>query len=158
MNVLLLGLALMTASGPRAELEARDVSALQFLTTQVANSFNASDALTAAMQWSNDGTLITPAGEYGEGRANVEKLVQKGLATMLKGTHSTMSVQRILPITADLAFLDVQHVVTGMQRSDGTVMPELKIHVSLVVVREGHQWLILHARPNQMQPASASFE
>lgn len=150
MNVLLLGLALVTANAPRAVLETNDLNAIKAVATQVADNFNAADAATVATHWTLDGTCSNPIGEYAEGRANIQHMFQKDFETIFKGSHSTVSIQRILPLNADLAFVDVQHGISGMKRPDGTALPDQRIHVSVVVAREGNQWLVLHARPNEM--------
>ena len=57
--------------------------------------FNQRDAKQVASCWTEDGTLITPTGEVGNGRSGVETAYRHDCDTVLKGTTSRFEITSV---------------------------------------------------------------
>lgn len=109
-------------------------------------AFNRFEPDAVAAFWADDGTLITPVGTWGEGRAGVAKAYAEDAATILKGTTSTFTIAALRKVAPDVAFVDVDHEARNFRRPDGTI-GTMKVHLVLLARREGATWKWLDARP-----------
>jgi uncharacterized protein (TIGR02246 family) len=109
-------------------------------------AFNRFDAKAVASFFSDDGTLLTPEGRYGRGRAGVEKVFRDDAQKLLAGSTSTFTVKSARPVGNDCLLLDCDHEARGARLPDGTT-GTLMVHLVLLAQRRGESWKWLDARP-----------
>lgn len=108
-------------------------------------AFNRFDAKEVASFWADDGTLLNPVGNYGEGRAAVERIFHQDAESILEGTTSTFTIQRARPVRADCVLLDLDHDVKGFRSQSGSTGP-MKLHVVMLAQQKGDGWQWLDVR------------
>lgn len=117
--------------------------------------FNTFDTKDVAACWAEDGTLISPTGEVGRGRAGVEKTYRHDCETILMGTTSKFTITSARRLGQDMAFLDLDHELQNAVRPDGT-RGTLTVHVVMLARRTGSSWQWLDARPYLFLPPPPS--
>lgn len=154
MNFLLLSAVLLTTGGAKngAMMDAKDEASLKTMVSTVGAAFDKCDGKMVAEQFAEDSTCMNPMGKFGKGRGECEKIIQADCDTILKGTHSTMTMERAMPVGKDMAWMDLTHGVTGMKGPDGKDMPEHKIAVTVLAMKHKDKWMVMHVRPSQMPP------
>lgn len=115
-------------------------------------AFNRQDPREVASFWDEEGTLISPAGMLGAGRAEVEKVYAYDLGTFLKGTRSSFDVQRVRTLARDVVCMDCDHTLSGARMPDGST-GTMKLHLVCIARRHGDGWRWLDARPYAFVPA-----
>ncbi len=115
-------------------------------------AFNRQDAEEVAAYWDPEGTLIGPTGLSGIGRNGVESVYASDLETFLRGTRSKFEIQRVRKLGPDLAFLDLQHTISGARLPDGST-GTMTLHLAAVARRAGERWCWLDTRPYAFLPA-----
>ena len=105
------------------------------------------DPKALAAVWAPDGDLINPFGRVAKGRAEIEKLFQDEQTTIMKGTTLHLNSDSSREVAPNVAVADWDIEITGMQGKDGTAMPPLKNHVTIVWVKHDGQWWAAAARP-----------
>jgi uncharacterized protein (TIGR02246 family) len=123
-----------------------ELSSLATTLQRFNEAFNRFDASAVASFWREDGTLISPIGTFGEGRAGIERVFQSDAATILQGTTSRFTITRERRITPDCVLLDCDHDLENCRMPDGS-RGSMKIHLVLLASRSGDQWRWLDARP-----------
>jgi len=118
-------------------------------------AFNRFDAKQVAGCWTEDGTLITPSGEYGRGRSGVEAAYRHDCDTILKGTTSTFSISSVRRLGSDLAFMDLDHELRNFKMPDGST-GTMKLHTVILAKRSGNTWQWVDARPYAFVPPPPS--
>jgi uncharacterized protein (TIGR02246 family) len=141
---LLVGLAL--APFVHAD-SAADEKALKARADEFLAAWDKDDAKGLAAIFAPDGDLINPFGRVARGRAEVEKLFADEHATFTKGTHYNLTSLSTRLIGTDAAVQDWDIELTGMKGPDGSAMPPLKHHVTVVFEKKGGKWWALAARP-----------
>lgn len=120
-------------------------------------AFNRFDPREVAAFWEEDGTLIGPTGTWGVGRSGVEKVYATDVATILHGSTSTFTAENVRMLGADMALLDLSHVIEGATipgRSSGT----LKLHVVALARRKGREWMLVDVRPHAYMPQAPAAQ
>ena len=130
------------AGGQQATVDA----SLQKTLVAFTEAFNRFDAKAVAAFWADDGTLLNPMGNYGRGRAGVEKVFRDDAQKLLAGSTSTFTVKSARPIGSDCMLLDCDHEARGARLPDGTT-GTLMVHLVLLAQRRGESWKWLDARP-----------
>jgi uncharacterized protein (TIGR02246 family) len=109
-------------------------------------AFNRFDAEEVASFWTEDGTLITPAGEIGSGRSGVETAYRHDCETILAGTTSRFEISSVRRLGDDLAFMDLDQELQNFRKQDGST-GTMKLHVVILARKSGNTWRWLDARP-----------
>jgi uncharacterized protein (TIGR02246 family) len=117
--------------------------------------FNTYDAKKVAACWAEDGTLVSPMGEVGKGRAGVEKVYRHDCDSILRGTTSRFTITSARRLGPDLAFLDLEHELQNCRKPDGTT-GTMTLHVVILAKRSGSAWQWLDARPYAFVPPPPS--
>jgi uncharacterized protein (TIGR02246 family) len=130
------------AGGQQATIDA----SLQKTLAAFTEAFNRFDAKAVATFWADDGTLLNPMGNYGRGRAGVEKVFRDDAQKFLAGSTSTFTVKSARPIGSDCLLLDCDHEARGARLPDGTT-GTMMVHLVLLAQRRGEGWKWLDARP-----------
>ena len=132
----------IAAGSQQAKLDA----SLQKTVDAFTEAFNRFDAKAVASFWAEDGTLLNPLGNYGRGRAGVEKVYGEDALRLLAGSTSRFTVKTARPVGNDCMFLDCDHEVRNARMPDGTT-GTMTLHLVLLVQRKGEGWKWLDARP-----------
>lgn len=128
------------------EQRAMELSTLETTVQRFNDAFNRFDAAAVASFWTEDGTLISPIGTFGEGRAGVERVFRSDASTILEGTTSKFTITRARRVAADCAFLDLDHALENCRMPDGS-RGSMKLHVVMLARKSGEEWRWVDARP-----------
>lgn len=118
-------------------------------------AFNRFEPKEVAKFWTEDGTLITPSGEVGSGRAGVEAAYRHDCETILAGTTSTFTIANVRRLGNELALIDLDHELQNFRMQDGTTA-DMKLHVVMLAKKSGDTWQWLDARPYAFIPPPPS--
>jgi uncharacterized protein (TIGR02246 family) len=110
------------------------------------DSFNTFDPKAVASYWAEDGTLISPAGQRGNGRDAVAKVYAADIDMILKGTTSTFRVESARMLKGGYALLDLDHEIANAKMPDGST-GTMKLHTVILARKKGSGWEWLDARP-----------
>jgi uncharacterized protein (TIGR02246 family) len=149
---LVLALVTTASLAGTAAAASKDEDAVMARVTEFTEAFNKGDAKAAAAFWTEDATLVNPAGVTGKGPAEIEKVIASDIATIVKDTKSEMKIVLYRPVGKDAAWIDLEQTVTGMKAPDGKPMPPMTFHVPALVVKKGKTWMIAEARPYMFLP------
>jgi uncharacterized protein (TIGR02246 family) len=109
-------------------------------------AFNKFDPKATAAFWAEDGTLISPRGEIGKGRAEVEKVYGHDVEMFLTGTTSTFRIDSVRQLKGGYALIDMSHEIQNAKLPDGST-GTMKLHTVILAQKKGGSWLWLDARP-----------
>jgi uncharacterized protein (TIGR02246 family) len=162
-----LGLTLLACTlviGSASAGNARDEAAVRALGDSFAKAFVQKNAELRASLFAEDGTFVTPVGNFLQGRVAMVKDFGPEAQQAVNGTtQAAFSNYRIRFIKADVAVADALLTVHNVNGPDGTIIPAIPINFFYVSVRHGDQWLIEDGRahfapapPNGMTSSSAS--
>lgn len=110
-------------------------------------AFNQHDPKKVGEYFTPDGDFRTPWNQWGKNRDEVEKITTALFAGMMKNAHFEKSINSIRMIKPDIAFVDVESVITGMQTAANTQYAPLHHHVVYVLVKREGKWQFRMARP-----------
>ena len=158
----LLGLALLacalviSASGSASAADARDEAAIRGLADNFAKAFVQKNAEQRASLFVENGTFLTPVGDFLQGRvAMVKDFGPEAQQAVTPTTQAVFSNYRIRFIKPDLAVVDALLTVHNVTGPDGTMIPVIPINFFYVVSRHGDHWLIEDGRAH-FAPAPAN--
>jgi uncharacterized protein (TIGR02246 family) len=144
------------ATGSARAGEARDEAAVRALGDTFAKAFLEKNADLRASLFAQDGTFVTPVGDYLQGRAAMVKDFGPEAQQAVNGnTQAAVSNYRIRFIKPDVASVDALLTVRNVNGPDGTVIPVIPINLFYVAVRHSDQWLIEDGRAH-FAPAPAN--
>ena len=148
-----LGLALLActlvigATGSASAGDARDEAAVRALGDGFAKAFVQKNAEQRASLFAENGTFVTPVGDFLQGRAAMVKdFGPEAQQAVTATTQAAFSNYRIRFIKPDVAVADAVLTVRNVNGPDGTVIPVIPINFFYVAVRHGNQWLIEDGR------------
>jgi len=165
-----LGLAFLASSlvvgaaGSASAGEARDEVSVRALGDTFANAFVQKNAELGASLFAEDGTFVTPQGDFLQGRvAMVKDFGPEAQQAVNGSTQAAFSNYRIHFIKPDVAVVDALLTVRNANGPNGTIIPVIPINFVLVAVRHADRWLIQDGRahfaaapPSNMTRSSAS--
>jgi len=139
---------LQTGASVAAEPDAATSAAIRANAEAFEAAWGKNDAGALAALWDVDGDLYEPSSFSARGRAAVEKFFAEGFDKgALKGSNNAVKVTRIQIVNAELAIVNWDTVMSGLKAADGTAVPDMKHHVTLVLVKKADKWLYAAARP-----------
>jgi uncharacterized protein (TIGR02246 family) len=157
-----LGLALLActlvagATGSASAAEVRDEAAVRALGDGFAKAFVQKNAEVRASLFAEDGTFVTPLGDFLQGRvAMVKDFGPEAQQAVTATTEAAFSNYRIRFIKPDVAVADAVLTVHNVNGPDGTIIPTIPINFFYVAVRQGDHWLIEDGRAH-FAPAPAN--
>ena len=150
------------ASGSAIAGEARDEAAIRALGDTFAKAFVQKDAERRASLFAENGTFVTPVGDFLQGHvAMVKDFGPEAEQAVTATTQAAFSNYRIRFIKPDVAVADALLTVRNVKGPDGTIIPVIPINFFFVAVRHGDKWLIEDGRahfapapPNGMTKSS----
>jgi uncharacterized protein (TIGR02246 family) len=111
-------------------------------------AWNKHDVETMVTFWADNATLINPMGRLAHGRADIEKLLTDEQTTVFKGsTAKVIELKVTRSLGSNMAFCDGEMTVDGAQGPDGSAMPQMKMHLAVIMERKGDRWMFAEARP-----------
>ncbi len=110
------------------------------------DAWNQHDTKKMAEFYAADGDLRTPWNEIGKNRKERSDLCVRTCQAM-KNAHIDKSVNSIRMINPNLAFVDVESSIKGMQASDEKQYSPLHHHVIFLLIEREGKWQILIGRP-----------
>jgi uncharacterized protein (TIGR02246 family) len=135
------------ATGSASAGEARDEAAVRALGDTFAKAFVQKDAERRASLFAEDGTFVTPVGDFLQGHvAMVKDFGPEAEQAVTATTQAAFSNYRIRFIKPDVAVADALLTVRNVKGPDGTIIPVIPINFFFVAVRHADRWLIQDGR------------
>jgi uncharacterized protein (TIGR02246 family) len=136
--------------------QAQDEAAVRALGDNFAKAFVQKNAEQRASLFVENGTFVTPVGDFLQGHAAMVKDFGPEAQQAVNGsTQAAFSNYRIRFIKPDVAVADALLTVRNVNGPDGTVIPVIPINFFYVASRHGNQWLIEDGRAH-FAPAPAN--
>ena len=143
------------ATGSANAGEARDEAAIRALGDNFAKAFVQKNAELRASLFVEDGTFVTPVGNFLQGRVAMVKEFGPEAQAVNGTTQAAFSNYRVRFIKPDVAFVDALLTVHNVNGPDGTIIPVIPINFFYVALRHGDRWLIQDGRAH-FAPAPAN--
>ena len=135
------------ATGYASAGEPRDEAAVRALGDNFAKAFVQKNAEQRASLFAENGTFMTPVGDFLQGRvAMVKDFGPEAQQAVTATTQAVFSNYRIRFIKPDIAVADALLTVRNVNGPNGTVIPVIPINFFYVAARHGNQWLIEDGR------------
>jgi uncharacterized protein (TIGR02246 family) len=137
----------IAATGSASAGDARDEAAVRALGDNFAKAFVQKNAELRASLFDENGTFVTPQGDYLQGRvAMVKDFGPEAQQAVNATTQAAFSNYRIRFIKPDVAVADALLTVRNVNGPDGSIIPAIPINFFIVAVRRGDKWLIEDGR------------
>jgi uncharacterized protein (TIGR02246 family) len=147
---------LIGVTGSASAGQTQDEAAVRALADNFANAFVQKNAELRASLFAENGTFLTPAGDFLQGRVAMVKDFGPEAQQAVNGrTQAAFSNYRVRFIKPDVAVVDALLTVHNVNGPDGTTIPVIPINFFYVAVRHGNQWLIEDGRAH-FAPAPAN--
>jgi uncharacterized protein (TIGR02246 family) len=138
---------LIGATGSASAGQTRDEAAVRALGDTFAKAFIQKNAELRASLFAENGTFVTPVGDFLQGRVAMVKDFGPEAQQAVNGTtQAEFSNYRIRFIKPDVAFVDAVLTVRNVNGPDGTIIPVIPINFFYVAARHGDKWLIEDGR------------
>ena len=134
------------ATGSASAGEIRDETAVRALGDAFANAFVQKNAELRASVFAENGTFVTPQGDFLQGRVAMVKEFGPEAQAVNGSTQAAFSDYRIRFIKPDVAVIDALLTVRNVNGPDGTIIPVIPIDFFYVAVRHADKWLIQDGR------------
>jgi uncharacterized protein (TIGR02246 family) len=147
-----LGLTLLACAfvvglaGSASAAEAQDEAAVRTLGDNFAKAFLQKNAEVRASLFAENGTFVTPQGDFLQGRVAMVKDFGSEAQAVNANTQAAFSNYRIRFINPDVAVADARLTLHNVNGPDGTIIPVIPVNFFYVAVRRGGQWLIEDGR------------
>ena len=145
----------IAATGSASAGEARDEAAVRALGDNFAKAFVEKNAELRASLFAEDGTFVTPVGDFLQGRAKMVKDFGSEAQAVNGSTQAAFSNYRVRFIKPDVAVVDAVLTLHSVNGPDGTVIPVIPVNLFYVAARHGDRWLIEDGRAH-FAPAPAN--
>ena len=144
--------------------QARDEAAVRALGDTFAKAFVQKNAELRASLFAEDGTFVTPRGDFLQGRVAMVKDFGPEAEQAVNGTtQAAFSNYRVRFIKRDVAVVDALLTVRNANGPNGTVIPAIPVSFFYVAIRHADRWLIQDGRthfaaapPSNMTKSGAS--
>ena len=155
-GVALLTCAIVIGATGSASAGDRDEASIRALGDGFAKAFVQKDAEQRASLFVENGTFVTPAGEFLQGRVAMVKDFGPEAQQAVNGTtQAAFSNYRVRFVKPDIAVVDALLTVHNVNGPDGTIIPAIPINFFYVAARHGDRWLIEDGRAH-FAPAPAN--
>ena len=153
----LLACTLVIGATPSANAaDTRDEASVRALGDNFAKAFVQKNAEQRASLFAENGTFVTPIGDFLQGRvAMVKDFGPEAQQAVTATTQAAFSNYKIRFIKPDVAVADALLTVHNVKGPDGAIIPTIPINFFYVAVRHGDKWLIEDGRAH-FAPAPAN--
>jgi len=135
------------ATGSASAGQAQDEAAVRALGDTFAKAFVQKNAELRASIFAEDGTFVTPRGDFLQGRVAMVKDFGPEAQQAVNGTtQAAFSNYRVRFIKRDVAVVDALLTVRNANGPDGTIIPAIPVIFFYVAVRHADRWLIQDGR------------
>jgi uncharacterized protein (TIGR02246 family) len=134
------------AAGSASAGGAQDEAAVRALGDTFAKAFVEKNAELRASLFAENGTFVTPQGDYLQGRVAMVKDFGPEAQAVNGTTQAAFSNYRVRFIKPDVAVVDALLTVHNVNGPDGTIIPVVPINFFYVAVRHADRWLIEDGR------------
>src|SRR6267142_2143842 len=135
------------ATGSASAGQAQDEAAVRALGDTFAKAFVQKNAELRASIFTEDGTFVTPRGDFLQGRvAMVKDFGPEAQQAVNGNTQAAFSNYRVRFIKPDVAVVDALLTVRNVNGPNGAIIPEIPINFFYVAVRHADRWLIEDGR------------
>ena len=136
----------IVATGSASAGEDRE-GAVRALGDTFANAFVQKNAELRASIFAEDGTFVTPQGDYLQGRvAMVKDFGPEAQQAVNATTQAAFSNYRVRFIKRDVAVVDALLTVRNVNGPNRTIIPVVPVNFFFVAVRHADRWLIQDGR------------
>lgn len=135
-------LLVVPATNTHAQMAANrdaDTAAVKQAVAAFHDTWNSHDAHGVAMHYVEDGDFSSVKGEPSHGRKELEEHYNTIFSTFLKNAHTTDTVRSIRFLSADLASVDIDWLVTDPNAPGGVLRKGL---LTWVMSKRNDQWMI----------------
>ncbi len=150
-------------TGSASAGQAKDEASVRALGDSFAKAFVQKDAEQRASLFAENGTFVTPVGDYLQGHVGMVKDFGSEAQAVNGSTQAAFSNYRVRFIKPDVAVVDALLTLHNVNGPDGTTIPVIPVNFFYVAARHGDKWLIEDGRahfapapPNGMTKSSAS--
>jgi uncharacterized protein (TIGR02246 family) len=135
------------AIGSASAGQAQDEAAVRALGDTFAKAFVQKNAELRASIFAEDGTFVTPRGDFLQSRVAMVKDFGPEAQQAVNGTtQAAFSNYRVRFIKRDVAVVDALLTVHNANGPDGTIIPAIPVIFFYVAVRHADRWLIQDGR------------
>jgi len=135
------------ATGPASASQAQDEAAVRALGDTFAEAFVQKNAELRASIFAEDGTFVTPRGDFLQGRVAMVKDFGPEAQQAVNGTtQAAFTNYRVRFIKPDVAVVDALLTVHNASGPEGTIIPAIPVIFFYVAVRHADRWLIQDGR------------
>jgi len=135
------------ATGSASADQAREEAAVRALGDTFAKAFVQKNPELRASIFTEDGTFVTPQGDFLQGRVAMVKDFGPEAEQAVNGTtQAAFSNYRVRFVKPDVAVVDALLTVHNVNGPDGTIIPVIPINFFYVAVRHADRWLIEDGR------------
>ena len=143
------------ATSSASAAEARDEAAVRALGDTFAKAFIQKNPELRASLFAENGTFVTPVGDYLQGRIAMVKDFGSEAQAVNDTTQAAFSNYRVRFIKPDVAFVDALLTLHNVNGPDGSIIPVIPVNFYYVAARHGDKWLIEDGRAH-FAPAPAN--
>ncbi|HEY8747167.1 MAG TPA: SgcJ/EcaC family oxidoreductase [Tepidisphaeraceae bacterium] len=105
--------------------------------TEFSTAWKKGDAKLISTFYTPDGTMVTGAGRFFNGREEIEQALTSVFDESLKGSSFTWTVEKVKLVKPDVAVVDYDAEIKG---ADAAGEP-MKFHIVSVLIKDGGKWL-----------------
>ncbi len=142
-----------------AKAHAADEATIRKQVADQTEAWNRSDAAAWSKDFAPDAAFINIVGSVFNGRAEIEKRHAFVFDTLFKGSRTQVTVTRLVFVDANVAVVDMEHVVTGFTGLPPGVQSTepgvLKTRMRYVMKKAGKKWEIAAGQNTDVKPAPA---
>jgi len=144
--------------GCSSAVQTQNESAVRALGDNFAKAFVQKNAEQRASLFAENGTFVTPVGDFLQGRvAMVKDFGPEAQQAVTPTTQAMFSNYRIRFIKPDVAVADALLTVRNVTGPDGKLIPVIPINFFYVASRHGNEWLIEDGRAHFAPPPANSM-
>ena len=152
---------LMNATHPYADADAE--ADIRALIAEQAEAWNRHDAKAWASRFVPTAEFINILGTPFSGKPAIEEITARIFATIFKASHDSVTVQKIVWVTPDLAIAHYEHAVSGYTALPPGIQPSVigadgqgVLRTRMVYVLQRHtdgKWMIVNGQNTAILPA-----
>jgi|SRR5690242_5474577 uncharacterized protein (TIGR02246 family) len=131
-----------------------DAQAIKQVFAEWYEAFSRHDARAASMTFAEDADFTNMGGAHDHGRKEIETHLARIFAGNLKAAKRTDMVKSIRFVTAEIAEVDADTVITGTLRADGSEGPARKGLMVTTMTKQDGRWRISVFHEVEFPPAA----